>query len=44
MDMKILSHTLTRHLCLAKLIGPALALCKITYSDRAKQPPAFLES
>ena len=25
-------------------LGPALALCKNTYSDRAKRPPAFLKS
>ena len=28
----------------ASTLGPALALCKNTYSDRAKQPPAFLKS
>ena len=26
------------------LLGPALVLCKNTYSDRAKRPPAFLKS
>ena len=25
-------------------LGPVLALCKNTYSDRAKRPPAFLKS
>ena len=25
-------------------LGPALALCKNTYSDRAKRPTAFLKS